>query len=98
MSAKASSLGVPAEQLLRTPSSHTPFTERTKHLSEFRPPCSPSQRQTKPPEPASGNASSLGVPAAQPLRTLSSQTPFTGLNTWHLSEFVPPCKPSQRQR
>ena len=98
VSAIASSLGVPAEQPLRTLSSHTPSTERMKHLLEFRPPCSPSQRQTYPPEPASGNASSLGTPAEQPLRTLSLQTPSTGLNMWHLSEFEPPYRPSQRQR
>ena len=43
-------------------------------------------------------ASSLGVPAVQPLRTLSLHTPSTGMNLWHFSEFAPPPKPSQRHR
>ena len=49
VSGNARSLAVPAEQPLRTLSSHTPSTgtssTRMKHLSEFRPPCRPSQRQ-----------------------------------------------------
>ena len=80
VSAKAASLAVPAEQPLRTLSSHTPFTTsstRMWHLSEFRPPCSPSQRQRYA-VASSGNASSLGMPAEQPLRVLSSHTPSTG--------------------
>ena len=78
VSAKASSLTVPAEQPLRTLSLHTPSTgTRLKHLSEFAPPCSPSQRQRYA-VGMSAKASSLAVPAEQPLRTLSSQTPSIG--------------------
>ena len=98
VSAIASSLAVPAEQPLRTLSSHTPSTALyVKHFSEFLPPCRPSQRQRWA-FTLSGTASALAVPVKQPLRTLSSHTPFTGMNMWHLSEFVPPCRPSQRQR
>ena len=67
------------------------------HFSEFRPPCSPSQRHRYTVS-LSAIAASLAVPAVQPLRTLSSHTPSTGMNLWHLSEFEPPCRPSQRQR
>ena len=98
VSAIASSLAVPAEQALRTLSSQTPSTGMyLKHFSEFVPPCAPSQRQRWA-FALSGTASALAVPDEQPLRTLSSHTPFTGMNMWHLSEFVPPCWPSQRQR
>ena len=96
-SAKAASLGVPAEQPLRTLSSHTPSTDaRMKHLSELAPPCWPSQRQRYA-VGMSAKAASLAVPAEQPLRTLSSHTPSTGTRMKHLSEFAPPCWPSQRQ-
>ena len=98
VSAIASSLAVPAEQPLRTLSSHAPSTAMyLRHFSEFLPPCRPSQRQRWA-FTLSGIASSLAVPVEQPLRTLSSQTPFTGMNMWQFSEFAPPCWPSQRQR
>ena len=93
-------MAVPAEQPLWTLSSHAPSTTSDTgmwHFSEFRPPCSPSQRH-KYTVALSAIASSLGVPAVQPLRTLSSHTPSTGTNLWHLSEFSPPRRPSQRQR
>ena len=99
LSGIAPSLAVPAAQPLRTLSSHTPSTgtssTRMKHLLEFRPPCSPSQRQRYP-VALSANAASLGVPAEQPLRTLSLHAPSTGTNLLHLPEFPPPCAPSQR--
>ena len=98
------SLAVPAEQPSRTLSSHTPSTgtswTRMKHLSESRPPCRPSQRQRYPVE-LSAKASSLAVPAEQPLRTVSSHTPSTGTSATrmkHFSEFAPPRRPSQRHR
>ena len=98
MSAIAASLAVPAEQPLRTLSSHTPSTPMNlRHFSESAPPCRPSQRQRYAFE-LSGIAASLAVPAAQPLRTLSSHAPSTGMNLRHFSEFSPPCRPSQRQR
>ena len=98
LSAIAASLAVPAVQPLRTLSSHTPSTGMNLwHLSEFEPPCRPSQRQRYAFE-VSAIASSLAVPVVQPLRTLSSHAPSTGMNLWHLSEFEPPCRPSQRQR
>ena len=98
VSAIAASLGVPAVQPLRTLSSHAPSTGTNLwHLSEFSPPCRPSQRQRYAFE-VSAIASSLAVPAEQPLRTLSSHAPSTGTNLWHLSEFSPPRRPSQRQR
>ena len=98
VSAIASSLAVPAEQPLRTLSSHAPSTAMDlRHFSEFAPPCRPSQRQRYAFE-LSGIAASLAVPAAQPLRTLSSHVPSTGMNLKHFSESAPPCRPSQRQR
>ena len=100
MSSCASSLGVPAEQPLRTLSLHTPSTGMNLlHLAELSPPFEPSQRHAYAVE-LSGNAASFAVPAEQPLRTLSSQAPFTTFSTRmkHLSEFRPPYRPSQRQR
>ena len=98
VSAIASSLAVPAEQPLRTLSSHAPFTGMNlRHLSEFAPPCRPSQRHRYALE-VSAIAASLAVPAEQPLRTLSSHAPSTGMDLRHLSEFAPPCRPSQRHR
>ena len=98
VSAIASSLAVPAEQPLRTLSSHAPSTGMNlRHFSEFSPPCRPSQRQRYAFE-LSGIAASLAVPAAQPLRTLSSHAPSTGMNLRHFSESAPPCRPSQRHR
>ena len=99
VSAKASSLAVPAAQPLRTLSSHTPstgaFAARRKHLPEFAPPCWPSQRQRYPVE-MSAKAASLALPAEQPFLTLSSHTPSTGMNLMHLREFAPAFRPSQR--
>ena len=99
LSASTSSFAVPAVQPLRTVSSQTPSTgtldTRMAHFSELAPPCSPSQRQRYM-VALSASASSFAVPAAQPLRTLSSQTPSTGTNLEHFSEFVPPSRPSQR--
>ena len=85
-----------AEQALQ--SDQPPSTAMNlRHLSEFAPPCRPSQRHRYALE-VSAIASSLAVPAEQPLRTLSSHAPFTGMNLRHFSEFSPPCRPSQRQR
>ena len=96
LSGIAASLGVPAEQPLRKPSSQTPSTGRNlTHRPEFWPAFKPSQRHAYS-VGVSGNAASLGRPAAQPLRTLSSQTPFVENHSSHIPEFVPPCKPSQR--
>ena len=96
MSAKASSLAVPAEQALRALSSQTPFTGTCLlHLAEFAPAFQPSQRHAYSVE-VSGKASSLAVPAEQPLRTLSSHTPSTENHRAHLREFCPPPCPSQR--
>ena len=68
-----------------------------RHLSEFAPPCRPSQRHRYALE-VSAIAASLAVPAEQPLRTLSSHAPSTGMNLKHFSESAPPCRPSQRHR
>ena len=96
----AASLGMPAAQPLRMLSSHTPSTgTNLLHTRELAPPCAPSQRHAYA-IGLSGKAASLGVPAEQPLRTLSSHAPLTMSATRmeHFSEFVPPCSPSQRQR
>ena len=98
VSAIAASLAVPAEQPLRTLSSHAPSTAMDlRHFSEFSPPCRPSQRHRYALD-VSAIAASLAVPAEQPLRTLSSHAPSTGMNLKHFSESAPPCRPSQRHR
>ena len=71
-----------------------------EQVPEFEPPLLPLQRHRYW-LVVSAIAASLAVPAAQPLRTLSSHAPSTGTSSMrmkHLSEFRPPCWPSQRQR
>lgn len=83
------------EQALQADQPSPGSSGRRTHFSEFWPPCRPSQRHTWM-VGWSGNASSFGRPAAQPLRTLSSHTPSTATNLMHFWEFCPPWRPSQR--
>ena len=89
-----------AEQVLHADQPPSTAGFAREQVPEFEPPLVPSQRHRWW-LVVSATAASLAVPALQPFLALSSHTPATGTSSMrmkHLSEFRPPCWPSQRQR